>query len=491
MAQTKKHHRRLSTYFLWLLLFLSAAVFFISFLRIPAFPRRWSILVLLILLAILIFCLILTLYFSRKNMAVKCINGFNALVLLIGGIMMPYYSDRIEKLFDTVTGVTVRINLYTLADSDLNRVTDCKDSVFLTSMAEDGDNQQFAADSIRADLKEEPSFSDRQSVYESVDALYRKEGDVLVMSSAYESIVSDTEGYETFTEDTKIIGWYYRTIEVPASSGKIRVTDEPFVLFIGGNDQTGELSLAGRTDVNMAVTVNPKTHQIALVSLPRDSYIPNPAYEDEKDKLTHLGIKGLDNTVKGIGEVLGHQPDYYILVNFSTFIDIIRAIGGVTIENPYAFDCLDGRHFDEGVITLDPDEALMYVRERKHLPDGDFGRTMHQQIVLRALIQKLTSPEMIIHFDSLLKALEGKFLTSLSGSQIFALCRMQLEENISWNIVNYHVTGKIGSAKCASVSGQKLSVVYPYENQLEFCADVIRRVLKGEEVIQEEIPEGE
>ncbi|MDQ9768749.1 LCP family protein, partial [Acinetobacter baumannii] len=94
--------------------------------------------------------------------------------------------------------------------------------------------------------------------------------------------------------------------------------------------------------------------------------------------------------------------DDYVLINFSTFQQIIDALGGVDVNNPYAFGFVDDPNiwFEQGHIHLDGKHALLYVRERKTLPDGDFGRSMHQQLVMQGIITKLMSPAALTKIDS-------------------------------------------------------------------------------------------
>ena len=190
----------------------------------------------------------------------------------------------------------------------------------------------------------------------------------------------------------------------------------------------------------------------------------------------------------GLGDIISH----YVLVNFTTFRTIIDAIGGVDVDNPYAFGFFDDSSiwFEQGNIHLDGDNALYYVRERYTLPDGDFGRTMHQQIVMKAIIAKLTSSAVITKFDSLLTALKGTFLTNISDSAIYSLCQMQLDQNISWNVVNYHILGTTGTSVCASSGSTPLSVVMPYSNQVSFVSSEIDKVEAGETITQQDLPDG-
>ena len=109
---------------------------------------------------------------------------------------------------------------------------------------------------------------------------------------------------------------------------------------------------------------------------------------------------------------------------------------------------------------------------------------------MKAIIDKLTSKDIITKFDSLLNEINGQFLTNISPNSLYALAQKQLDEGIEWNIVNYHVGGETGMEICASATGQYLSVVYPYDNQIEFVRNEIQKVMDGETITQEELPEG-
>ncbi len=121
-----------------------------------------------------------------------------------------------------------------------------------------------------------------------------------------------------------------------------------------------------------------------IVGFPRDTYIPNPAINYGLDKLTHLRNDGIQNTMKGVSEYYGVDIDYYGVVNFNTFKYIVDAMDGIDIDNPYSFRS-SSYEFPEGVIHLDGTKALAYVRERKSLPNGDYDRSHHQTIALKAI----------------------------------------------------------------------------------------------------------
>ena len=368
---------------------------------------------------------------------------------------------------------------------------DYADAVYGTTIETDTTNQQYALKQLKQLCGKQVQTIDKSTLSDAVQAFYDNHTDILIMSEALAGTISDIQGFENFETDTKILYSFDRPIDASASDTvAVDMTRKPFTIFFGGNDTTGALSLEGRTDVNMTVTVNPNTHQIIISNLPRDSWVKNPYYNDKRDKLTHLGLAGIDNTLKGLGNIYGIEIPNYMIVNFDTFMVIIQALKGVTIDNPYAFTAIDGQYFPEGTIGLDGAGALMYVRERQNLPDGDFGRNMHQQIVMRAIIEKICSPDIMMQINSIIDGMNGMFLTNISMNSIWALVNKQLDEGIEWNIVNYHVGGETGMEICASATGQYLSVVYPYDNQIEFVRNEIQKVMDGETITQEELPEG-
>jgi anionic cell wall polymer biosynthesis LytR-Cps2A-Psr (LCP) family protein len=185
-----------------------------------------------------------------------------------------------------------------------------------------------------------------------------------------------------------------------------------------------------------------------------------------------------------------------VLVNFNTYSTIIDALGGVDVENPYEFTTIGGNGggdytFAAGTIHLDGEAALAYVRERYNLPDGDMGRSEHQLIVLQAIINKMTSSEILSKYNQVLKAMQGEFLTNIDTDDIYALVEKQVDEGGSWNVVKYHLLESGDYQETASMPGQSLYVGWLYDNQVQFVVEQINAVLNGQTITQQELPAGE
>lgn len=507
MANKKKKKKRvLNARVIWLLLVVISIVFFISFVRMPMFPIRWAIYVLIGLLLMLAFTLFLA-TIAYKNIFVKTLEFLLCILLAICSVIMPKIEGQITKLFNGAEGKGTVIGFYVVnaeykqAHPDIfsstevsENIEDYAGDVFISSIAVDSVNQNYALQLLQKDINANVSIIDRQTLLDAVNSLYNNEGQVMVLSNTMTSMITEEEGYGDFLNNVTMVTSYTKEVEDTVKKTDVSLTTKPFCVFFGGNDEEGDLYLQGRTDVDMMVTVNPNSHQIAIVAMPRDSYVPNPYYgEGAYDKLTHLGLCGIDNTLNALNQQFGLNGalNNYVVINFTTYRQIIDALGGVDVDNDVEFTSeFDGQYYPAGPIHLEGNYALTYVRERYAFVNGDFERNLHQQMVMQAMIQKLCSPEVIVHFESLLKALEGTFMTNISSDSIYALCKKQFDENISWNIVSYHIEGDASGYEYCTAEGDYRSVVYPYDNQIEFVSNVMNSVINGDIVTQEDIPEG-
>ena len=266
-----------------------------------------------------------------------------------------------------------------------------------------------------------------------------------------------------------------------------KITKEPFVVYLSGVDNRGELTEKARSDVNILAVVNPTTKQAALINTPRDYYV-DLAGTDSKDKLTHAGLYGVETSMATLGNLYGVNVDDYIRINFAGFISIIDAIGGVDVYSDQAFTSVgspgyyDPTTFAEGWNHLDGKSALAFARERHAFKTGDIQRGINQMKVIDAMAEKLKSPALLMSFSKLMDAMSDCFVTSLSQEQISALVRMQLGDLSSWDIQSYSVTGTGGkSSKCYSAKGQSLYVMKPDENSVNEAKALVAAVLGGED----------
>jgi LCP family protein required for cell wall assembly len=137
------------------------------------------------------------------------------------------------------------------------------------------------------------------------------------------------------------------------------------------------------------VGVDFDTGRAVGIGVPRDSWVPIPGHGSGRvnSALTYGGPQLMGRTV---GNLVGVQPDYVFLTSFTGFREMVRSIGGVTVNSRLAFDDpnMEGS-IRRGANRLEPWEALFFSRARYELPRGDFDRSANQQELLRAILRRV------------------------------------------------------------------------------------------------------
>lgn len=268
--------------------------------------------------------------------------------------------------------------------------------------------------------------------------------DAIILESGYYTLAA--EEIADFEGKTKVIYTFEVSEKIDSSSlSDASITTDPFILYISGIDQRGKItSVRGRSDVNQLLVVNPKTHKILIVNTPRDYYVQLHGTTGLKDKLTHAGIYGINKSVETLEDLYNIDIDHYLRVNFNTLETLVDVIGGIDVYSDISFDMthIKGRHVFKGMNHFDGKEALAYSRERYAYRTGDNHRGQNQQDVIEAIIDKVSTSEVLIKkYPSILKTMEGTFQTDLSMDDITSLVKMQLASMPKWEIESIAVTG--------------------------------------------------
>ncbi|MBW9211934.1 MULTISPECIES: LCP family protein [Terrabacteria group] len=483
----------------WILLLLCSIVALIVLKFSPFVPFRWWVIAVLIVAILLLYRLLLSTtkkryWFSKITIGLNLI--FSACLIVVS-IFLPYIKGNIEGIFKRVTEQSTMINVYALTSEyksahkdvfkDTNFYDDIlnyKDKTFLSQTSSSLEDTKAGLEAVQKKIGT-IKLLEKSSPEEAAAALYSNQGQALVLSENVANLLASNEKYKTFLKDTKVVYSFKKTEKLPEVKRRT-LQDGTFSLYVAGSDtRSGKLSLKDRFDVNMIVTVNPKTHQILITSIPRDSLVPNLALGGGKDKLTHLGVQGVQNTTKSLNRWLNMEIDNYAIVNFVTFSKIIDALGGIDVDNPYKFVATNagGYTYPKGKIHLNGAEALGYVRERYSLKDGDFGRGMHQTLVLNAIIRKVSSPSAITKFPALMNSLSGSLLTDADINYFYQLGSETLAADKAWDIINYRITGSVGMFKTASMPSTPLSCVFPNSEQVAKLRQMIQD-MENNKVIQ-------
>jgi LCP family protein required for cell wall assembly len=209
---------------------------------------------------------------------------------------------------------------------------------------------------------------------------------------------------------------------------------------------------ASRTDVMTLVTIDPISKTAAMLSIPRDLYVPLPGYDQQRINTAYFWgeVNGLPGGGPGFAEEtvrynFGIPLQRYAVIDFEGFQQIVDAVGGVEIDVPqdiidYEYPTPDYGtevlHIPAGRVHMDGELALKYVRTRHG--DSDFGRLQRQQQVLLAIRDKAVSIGSINRVPEVLNAVSDSLQTDLTLPEILSLAKKwgQIPRE---NIRNYRI----------------------------------------------------
>ena len=311
--------------------------------------------------------------------------------------------------------------------------------------------------------------------------LIGKNVDVILTSATQYSMLGDE--IKNFKESTKILYTIKHEIQTSTkveetTSSKYSVNSGKFNVYISGIDTTGNISNVSRSDANILMSVNANTHEVLLTSIPRDYYVTLHSY-GAKDKLTHSGIYGINETVKTAEDLLDTDINYYVRVNFTTVIKLVDKLGGIDVYSDYSFTTSDKLHtFKKGYNHMNGEEALRFSRERYAFESGDNQRVKNQQHVIEAIMKKvLNSTTLLTKYTSILDSLKGSFQTNIEQDDISKLVKDQINNMSSWTIKSNSLTGTGASSSTYSMGSTKLYVMVPNSTSVTSAKEKIDEVL--------------
>ena len=343
------------------------------------------------------------------------------------------------------------MSLATLAEGGVADVSALDGKVVLAPLGQDRDNVQALVDDLKAKRQVSVTIEEVPSYLAAYQQLLDGKAQAMVLNSGYESLL---EGMASdFSSKIKKLYQYNHVTEVAEEPAKpttenqqtsqTPAENQPFNLYISGIDTFGPVSSVSRSDVNVIATINPKTHQILLTTTPRDAYVPiADGGADQKDKLTHAGIYGVEASMHTLARLYDTPIDYYVRLNFTSFLNIIDTVGGIDVYNDQAFTSLYGKYdFPVGELHLNADQALGFVRERYSLSGGDNDRGKNHEKVITALIKKLGSRQTLLQAQEVMDRMSQSVQTNLPLAKVMELVNEQLESGQAYTVTSVALTG--------------------------------------------------
>ena len=397
--------------------------------------RYLNIVVAVLIVALAILCFFLIWSKKAKNLTLILL----LLGVLINGTSLFAVSQFIgftSRLNATSNYSNYSMSIAVLADSPIENISQVTSVMGPTGT--DKDNIQQLLNDLKASQNKELTVEESSSYLAAYKSLLAGDTKAILLNSVFENIIESE--YPDYASKIKKIYTkeLTKTVETPKA-----VKGDSFNVYISGIDTYGPISSVSRSDVNIIMTVNRETKKILLTTTPRDSYVPiADGGNNQKDKLTHAGIYGVDASIHTLENLYGIDLNYYARLNFTSFLKLIDLLGGVDVYNDQEFTAhTNGKFYPVGKVHLDSEQALSFVRERYSLEDGDRDRGRNQQKVIVAILQKLTSTEALKNYDSIIKGLQDSIQTNMPLETMMNLVNAQLESGGTYKINSQDLKG--------------------------------------------------
>lgn len=476
-----------------LVVLITAIVFAVMLLNMKVIPTKFIAVIGLVMLVLIV--IVGALVWSTDGKIRFVVGVILAAVFAAVFILGSMYVYKTHSTLAGISGVNTEVTevgIYVRADDAADSIGATADYVYGVLTDLDRANSDKAIQEVDSETGKTVQVQEFAGLTELVDGLLNGQTGAIVLNSAYLSVIEEMDGYSDISSRIRelTVKKVETTIEPQETEAKAEENTNDgsvYTIFISGIDSRSGLVAKSRSDSNIIATVNTATRQVLLVSTPRDYFVPLSISGGQRDKLTHAGIYGINVCMDTLGMLYNEDINYYFRINFAGFEQLINALGGVTVYSDYDFGSKNetGYHFNQGENYLNGEQALVFSRERYAFKEGDRQRGKNQMAVIKGVINKALSPELLKNYSSVLSSIQGCFETNISYEEIARLLQQQLNNGGDWNIVSYSVNGTGDTQKPYSMS-QKAYVMIPDESTVQKAETMMKKVRDGETVSQEE-----
>ena len=378
---------------------------------------------------------------SKLRVWVKNVLSFFAILIVIVEIVFCVMGNKAIDFLSSIIDTGIRTYTYDVYVLDKSEYQELKDLNNKLISYINNDNINDINKELNKTIQYKTRISDDTN--KLLEGIINEEVDAIVLDQSYIDVIKEYN--ESDFNKLRKIYTFEITTKIKVEKSSKNISNVPFVVYVSGIDTTGKISSNARSDVNILLAVNPNTKKVAIVSTPRDYYLELPS-KGKKDKLTHAGLYGINESMKSLGKLYDVNVDYYLRINFTSFIDIIDTIGGIEVDVEDKF-CESNEErsmkkndlicLEKGKQTLSGRQALAYARNRHGFSKGDISRGNHQMEIITAMINKMSTKDTLKNYNGLIDALKGKLLTNINIDDLYKIAKKELKDNSSYQVESY------------------------------------------------------
>lgn len=415
----------------------------------------------IMLIIILILFLILFLYSlfdSVKYLKKKKFTIYSTLTIIMSiiCIAISFVIYKVYSKLDNFNTEDVKYHTSLISLTEKGKINDIKDiKIGMIDDEEDIEGYILPNEVINEyKLDENNEIKTYSDTVTLMTALVDGEVDAIFISSNYKNMFKSVENFDSNTEIYLIheYGKNYKKTETEEDiiSTGTKIT-KPFTILLLGIDSEEEnikSSSSFNGDTIMLISFDPETLHATMFSIPRDTYV-KMACGGNYTKINAAAWGGTKCMVKTVENFTGLTIDYYAKINFRGVIDLVDALGGITVDVPMNFcesneDRMEGPGYEiclnKGVQVLNGQQALALARHRKTLPLGDFQRGQNQQLVVEGMIKQIKTIRNVNDLYKILDTISDNIDLSMTTEEILSFYNIAKSIMLKNSDVNLNIT---------------------------------------------------
>lgn len=428
-------------------------------------------------------------------------------------VVSSYYINKVYGALNSMNRNTIEYttNLIALKETNFK-----DDSIIGMVEAEDDTEGNILAKKLISKQNLSNKIETYEDYHSMLEDMYNGKIDACFVSSNFAILFGNEDNFPDIVNEVKVLYEFSeemenKDIEV-LQTDKTKNLTEPFTMLIMGVDSeiNGlKANQAFNGDTLILVTFNPNTLSATMFSIPRDTYVPIACNHNRYAKINSSAAYGSNCVMSTIQQLTGIEIDYYVKMNFQGVVDLVDALGGVTVdveEPDFDYDSAHAgqvceqnskRQFgsnlicmNTGIQTLNGEQALAYARCRHLYAISDIARNQHQQAIIEAMAQKLKTISSVKDFENILTAVSNNVETNMTTEQILSIYNVGKEM-----LANTSTESNALSIKKTYLAYYSLPVYLPasgrYTSALGYYPESLEAIVKAMKInlgLEEETP---
>ena len=421
---------------------------------IETFYRIMLIIILILFLLLFLYSLFDSVKFLKKKKFT--IYSILTIIMSIICIAISFVIYKVYSKLDNFNTEDVKYHTSLISLTEQGKINDIKDiKIGMIEDEEDIEGYILPNEVIKEyKLDENNEIKTYSDTVTLMTALVEGEVDAIFISSNYKNMFKSVENFDSNSEIYLIheYGKNYKKAETEEDiiSTGTKIT-KPFTILLLGIDSEEEnikTSSSFNGDTIMLISFDPETLHATMFSIPRDTYV-KMACGGNYTKINAAAWGGTKCMVKTVENFTGLTIDYYAKINFKGVIDLVDALGGITVDVPMDFcesneDRMEGPGYEiclnKGVQVLNGQQALALARHRKTLPLGDFQRGQNQQLVVEGMIKQIKTIRNVNDLYKILDTISNNIDLSMTTEEILSFYNIAKSIMLKNSDVNLNIT---------------------------------------------------